>query len=814
MKKTLCVCLAILCILSMLPLFVACGGTADGIVELSGATQEVDLSGYALVFGNSQGCEEYTPTFRGAISAFASAISTAAGEKISAQPMDKARSGADDKEILVGLTERDESRAALSKIKGDGFIIRVTDNKIALVGTSNLFTLMAVRYFTDRFLQGAGEGVLSLNREMRADEVGTIVLAEGKTAEHTYVHADGMGSYPPAYAGTTSANANVTYQEYPQVAIDLIAAKMKDLTGVQKKQLPVKTDTQSYEKQVLVGPVETEASKSVLAGVKENEFVIATKGEDVILNAWNEKALIFGTTQYLELLQEATVKREDGSKAVVFPKEFYYTAVADEEWVLDFPRPDGLTLYNTMDAGDKQLQFLYLGEGVGADAHRAYCEKLQDEGYSVYMENEIEGSRFTTLVNNEKKVMLYVAYNAYSHAEEYKGKYDWVASKVNTKDPNVYEYEPALRVVSAPLKHAYLPSEDLLSGQSYTKVADSLITTQPLYNQAVGLTYVIALEDGRLVVFDGGNINENGTEYDRLWKTLVGAHTQMYGNAPTQQNPVHIAAWVLTHAHTDHYYVFERMTKKYGSTGLLKMDYMIANIPAETSAYPVAGIATCMTPEKVAQMQRNVKGGFELIKVHTGQKFHLANIEIEVLATWEDHNPWVINDGNETNTVLRFTLSNADAPAQKVTQLWTGDAQRWLSRYLCASYGEYLQSDMMSVGHHGNVGCEIDLYDTVQPTVIWWTHHAGAASNYLNPKNKSKGFQFEVDQYFANEIPSVHYIYTSGERTEGENYFTTLRFTKNGPDYDGIYDLITGQKLSYTDISGEAFGGVSSCMKK
>jgi len=294
----------------------------------------------------------------------------------------------------------------------------------------------------------------------------------------------------------------------------------------------------------------------------------------------------------------------------------------------------------------------------------------------------------------------------------------------------------------------------------------------------------------------------------------VGVHKQIYGEEPTTSKPIHVAAWILTHSHVDHYYVFERMTRKYGSTGLLKMDYMIANIPAPMSAYPVRGMANAVPPEKVAELQKNVKGGFEYIKVHTGQKFYLANIEIEVLATWEDHNPWVINDGNETNTVLRFTLSNKDAPSLAVTQLWVGDAQRWVSRYLCASYGPYLQSDMMSVGHHGNVGCEIDLYDTVQPTTIWWTHHAQAASNYLNPKNKSKGFQYEVDQYFANEIDSVHYIFTSGEKKAGDSYFTTLVFTANGPDYDNIFDLITGEKLSYSDISKDVYANVTSCMKK
>ena len=216
----------------------------------------------------------------------------------------------------------------------------------------------------------------------------------------------------------------------------------------------------------------------------------------------------------------------------------------------------------------------------------------------------------------------------------------------------------------------------------------------------------------------------------------------------------------------------------------------------------------------IKEAQLAITGGFQFVKVHTGQKFYLANAEIEVLATWEDLNPWVINDGNETNTVLRFTMTNKDG-GTPVTQLWTGDAQRWLSRYLCAMYGAYLESDMVSVGHHGNVGCEIDLYDTVKATTVWWPHNAKAVRNYLKPSNVKVGFQYEVDQYLCNNISSVQYIFASGqiEGSAGVNNYTTLKLTVNGPDYDNIYDLLTGERLEYTTYDSNG-NGVSSCMKK
>ena len=132
------------------PFDAACSDTTDGNVSQSSKVKDVDVSGYALIYGNSQGASEYTATFRTQMEGFANKLTAATGEKFTAYSMSRAKTTPKDKEILVGLTTREESKSAVSKIEGEGFVIEVTDNKIVIAGSSNLFTLMAVNYFVEK----------------------------------------------------------------------------------------------------------------------------------------------------------------------------------------------------------------------------------------------------------------------------------------------------------------------------------------------------------------------------------------------------------------------------------------------------------------------------------------------------------------------------------------------------------------------------------------------------------------------------------------------------------------------------------------
>lgn len=59
------------------------------------------------------------------------------------------------------------------------------------------------------------------------------------------------------------------------------------------------------------------------------------------------------------------------------------------------------------------------------------------------------------------------------------------------------------------------------------------------------MSYVIRLTDGRFIVIDGGREFEPDSE--RLYQCLK--------NGSSGQNPV-IAAWIMTHPHSDHFHCF------------------------------------------------------------------------------------------------------------------------------------------------------------------------------------------------------------------------------------------------------------------
>ncbi len=830
--KLLSLFLAVLMLCGTVTLFASCGGVQEGILELSEKVIDVDVTDYTVVYGETQGSNNYTATFKEQMQLFAKKLSEATGLKFSANEFKRTRSKAEDKEILIGATEREESKKALSKIDGDGFIVEVTDNKIVIVGTSNLFTLMGVTYFTERYLGGEGNATLSVIETMAANEVGVITLADSTMKNKdsmkdasVYVYQSGLGTLPGAYAKLSTTNT--PDQEYPLEAISQIQEKLSNVSGVQNKLFSemTRSDAETAEKEILVGLTAREESKQALADITTSEFIIAATDKKVVLNAWSEATLKLATKAYIDLMSEG-YKEVDGKKIVEIPQNFRLIGRTTAEWITDFPKPEGdnISLYNTQDANDGGLQYLYTGEGVNRAAYDAYCKTLLSQGFKLYSENEVEGSVFKTFTSAAKDMSLYVAYNAYTHKDEY-DSYDWtIIKKIDEKAlGEVYDYDPCIRLVATPLKTSYLPEAKLLKKQTYEKVTDSRVTTMPLYSGAVGLSYIVTLEDGSFIVFDGGNVAQGGIEHDILWNTLVALHKEIYGAEPTTTNPVHIAAWVLTHVHGDHYNAFSQLGKKYGSTGLLKMDYMIANTPSADSCYLWTEETTKMSPDRINSLQNCFKGGFTYIKVMTGQKFYLANVEIEVLTTWMDLNPITPANGNNTNTVLRFTLSNKES-SNKVTQVWTGDANRWQSRFLCATYGDYLKSDMVNIAHHGNAGCEVEFYDKVSPTAVWWPHNATAAQNYIG-SSASTGYMYEVDQHIYNDIASVKYVYTSGAKKVGggltsmdDGPFTTLVITKDGPDYDNIYNLMKGNygdkdaKLDYFIYTDGSM--IEACTKK
>jgi hypothetical protein len=183
----------------------------------------------------------------------------------------------------------------------------------------------------------------------------------------------------------------------------------------------------------------------------------------------------------------------------------------------------------------------------------------------------------------------------------------------------------------------------------------------------------------------------------------------------------------------------------------------------------------------VIHAMKSKVGNFTFLKVHTGQKLYFANLMIEVLMTFEDHLPARIYNTNDTNTVTRLHIGSSGAAVNSrvtgavgnaTTVMFLGDSWRPSSRFLCAMYGAYLKSDISQVAHHGNIGCEQELYALIAPTGVLFNHDKSSFLSYVwgtttstNPETKHA---YAVDQYVVagavmngQRLTSVRYVWAA-----------------------------------------------------
>ncbi len=801
-KRLLSIFLALSMLLALAVLFAACG-KSDGHVRLKGDA-EVDVKGYAFVYADSAA---KTSTYRNTMTGLASTLSDVTGERFAARLAGAAKISEADPAILIGDTGQKETTKLLESISGDGFAIEVFDNRIAIVGSNDLMTLYAVNYFAEKFLkQQSGGSTLTIPKKAVAEDLPMVTLATPEKSETTFIYADGLYTskrHPvDLLVGVYAAR---DLRDTPVSVTDDLIGAISSATGLGKTKFKIKTDKEeSGTTEFLVSKTNRPVSADCLQSLNVAEYGFFVENGQFVMTAWNDGGLLAAQADFADLLKEAGATGGKSKITVAFPEGFFYKNSINKNWNLDFPMPDGVSLYSSMDTGDDSVQLVYMGEGVGAEAHRNYVTKLQDAGYELLMENTIKDSLFATLVNKETENMLYVSYNAFAHEKDY-----------------AHSYEPLMRVVSSPTKSVAVPDTTLLSKQPYTKICNTSVTAIELVGNAVGMGYIVTLEDGSFILFDGGN--PAAREDADIWELLLARYRQTHGGKdPTSADPIRVAAWVVTHSHGDHYSVFRKFLSNYGRRSDFKMDYLIGNFPSPSSVNCVYNSDIGMMGDGAIASLQNIVD-FTFLKVHSGQKYYFANLEMEVLMTYDDLAPAQIKNQNDTSTVLRFTLQATKDGIDEsgavtdvgspYTMIWTGDANNQQSRYMCAMYGDYLKSDMVQLAHHGNIGCESDFYDAVGASVVWFPNTLNSYRNYLNPNSKDSNWVHKVDWRLINESEDTKYVFVSGAADDtgakiGINL--TLPFGNDGqPAFDDIYNTLEGTNAKLEYVKNTVTGGVA-----
>ncbi len=658
----------------------------------------IDLTnGYTVVYR-----KDATNTFTADVKNFISALEKKSDQDVYTSRIlpDDAPTDLDRYEILVGNTNREETAKALKKIKGQGYIITTIGQKVVIVGTTNLLTCMALEHFLENDLANA-TALPSLEvNEYKVEQLEILELSKDwEFVYSSYLRGD-----------TDCVNE----------CIEGIRNTIAEISDIRKNTLTSITDDKSAAHEILSGLVERPETKELLAVMDVDNYAVAAKNGKLIVTAFNDDMMRKAFTLFADLLRDSVIVTETGEKRLVLPADFtrIYTDEKAADYVTDFPRPEGLALSGTINVHNDSYEYYYESAGVSADAYTAYCKTLEREGYSLKQQHSAEDSIFRTYVNESKGLMLYAAYNAFKHA-----------SAQGTG------HKSAIRLIVGRTKKAAMIPDELLTPDFSGKVQNSSITAvMPDYEAGKGQLEIITLENGSFIVIDG---NTSSTEArDRIYQVLVDLYRRGHnGNDPTKNDPIRIAAWFCTHSHSDHIGAMTAFIKSYCqnySSYCVTIDSVIGNFPSDEGYYRVYPDRSPNTTlrDSMSELSRLVsdapgqKAGFEFIKVHTGQKLWLGNVELEVMYTHEELFPQRLHSYNNTSTVIRTTIHHTEggqvSEGSATTALWLGDAQKEACQIMRAMFGSHLESDMVQIAHHIGSGSEFEIYALVKPTWAWY----------------------------------------------------------------------------------------------
>ena len=293
----------------------------------------------------------------------------------------------------------------------------------------------------------------------------------------------------------------------------------------------------------------------------------------------------------------------------------------------------------------------------------AYCALLEKEGFEKVFANENEAGVYFQFAG-KKNVYAYYVFN------ERTARIIWDNSGVLVSD----FADSAKTCVH---DDTALMQFGLLYGDMIKKVTCDC-----------GMLYAIRLRDNRVIVVDGGEI-EQATEpaTDDFMARLL----SLTGNP----EKVIIAAWFCTHPHDDHMDFFCRMLNKFGSR--LHVERAMFNFASESlvgSTFNESSRSRIKTMERIKANNPEVK----YLKLHTGQKFELAGAEVEVILTHEDilslHAPRAYEGMNETSTILKFSFDGKSF-------IILGDAHVSNGNVIIGRYpAGALSCDFLQVAHH------------------------------------------------------------------------------------------------------------------
>ena len=428
--------------------------------------------------------------------------------------------------------------------------------------------------------------------------------------------------------------------------------------------------SESFE--ILVGQTSYPESRQVAAETGYGGYAVRTVGHKIVVFGWNDTSLATAVRRFTDLL-------EGGAE---FAQPIAITGSVSE--TLDaIPTFEGANKVIIYSVGDKAYENVI--EKSSAEAFASYCARLAEAGFEMTFDRTENSNNFAQYKKGDVGVTVYfTAFN-------------------NT-----------VRIISEPASNMSDRSADTATVEKkcdarLTMIGRTFSKTGSYRGVPVNcglMCFVLRLENGSFIVIDGGVATEG---------FAAGIMDTMKSQAPDPSH-IHIAAWIITHTHSDHTGGFNKFSETYGRR--VTLDELILNFPSED---------TCdASPDHELNNRKKTLNNFKvyypkakLTKIHTGETRNIGGAGVEFLYTPEDYytSKRTFADTklwNNTSLIFRVTIAG-----QKL--MFLGDSQVDSNGIAVKMWGGYLKSDICQVAHHGGEGGTAAVYNAIDPTVALFT---------------------------------------------------------------------------------------------
>ena len=416
--------------------------------------------------------------------------------------------------------------------------------------------------------------------------------------------------------------------------------------------------------------------------------------------------------------------------------------------------------FRETDAPDEQYRMLITTDTEAAD-FVAYADMLAAEGFSVtaHAQNAEEILSYWVRSGEDRMYMYYTA--STKQARFILDRYDTVAledfaysyEKKEGENTTFYMYGLKLHPHGINIGETYPPLTETLLYDAHPELRGKAGMKQETYKNC-GAMYVIKLADNSVMIIDGGEYRsicvEQAVYFNNFLHTITGT--------PIREK-VRINCWFITHPHGDHITGFVRFMN--GFHDYYELERVTFNMEQGTFG---------------CNALKRWYPGLIYHKLHTGEHFTLADMQIDVLYTLEDLVrvgsmtceywregllPEEIpgrKDENSTSAVLRLTIDGR-------TVMITGDTAKQSGIVLLRNYAPNdfasLKVDILQIPHHAWNNLP-DFYAAVNPrfSVINQSHggtHRGISGHAFKTYRSVE----------AATVGGISNMYFAGDETVG-----------------------------------------------